>query len=138
MIVLRGGFSTRLHFRERAVEAIENAVELDPHLERERPAGDVVRRNGRPAGIAKIVGMILRLEHVEHVRAERLRGLHDKRARRITSCPPPGNSAVACSTVIPFLSSALTNLVGGGEIGLIGGNDVAARIAILRVVQDVS
>ncbi len=36
---------------------------------------------------------------------------------------------------MPFFSSALMNSDCGGEIGLIGGNDVAARIAMLRIVQ---
>ena len=37
---------------------------------------------------------------------------------------------------MPFLSSALTNSVARGEIGLVGGNDVAARIAHFGIVQD--
>ena len=36
---------------------------------------------GGPPGYWKSFGMILRLEHVEHVRAERLRRLHDVASR---------------------------------------------------------
>src|SRR5688572_18280124 len=62
-----------LEGREGTVEPIEDAIELDAHLIGERPPGVVVRRNRRPARILEVVWMVLRLEHVERVRAERLR-----------------------------------------------------------------
>src|SRR5579863_8537295 len=81
---LRGRrFHDAVDLYKRAVKTVENAIELDAHLERKRPAGDVVRRGGRSAGIFEIVRMILGLEHVHHVRAEGLRGFHDVRAGRV-------------------------------------------------------
>ena len=62
---------------ERALKRIEDAVELHAHLIGERPTGVVVRRDGRAAGIREVVGIVLRLEHVEPVGPERLRALHD-------------------------------------------------------------
>src|SRR3972149_6124227 len=56
---------------ERAVEAVVHAVVLHAHLHRQGPAGDVVRWNGRPAGVAEIVGIILWLEQGAHARAGR-------------------------------------------------------------------
>ena len=65
---------------ERPVEALQDAVELDPHLDRQRPARVVVRRGRRRPRIEKIVRVVLRLEHVEDVRPEGLRGPHHVRA----------------------------------------------------------
>ena len=62
---------------ERSFEPIQNSVELDAHLERQRPACVVIRRNRRAAGIREVVGMVLRLEHVHHVGPERLSRLHN-------------------------------------------------------------
>src|SRR5204863_9176116 len=64
---------------ERAVEPFEDSIELYSHLIRQRPPRVVVGTRGRTARIWDVVGMILRLKHVEHVRAERLRALHDTR-----------------------------------------------------------
>jgi hypothetical protein len=78
------GFVRRiLDLRERAVEALQDAIELHPHLERQRVPGVVIGRPGRPARVQQIVGIVLRLEHVEHVGPERLRGLHNVGAGRI-------------------------------------------------------
>ena len=41
---------------ERAVETVEHAIELHAHLKGQRPAGDVVGRRRRPAGIGKSSG----------------------------------------------------------------------------------
>ncbi len=54
-----------------------------PILIRHRPARVVVKRNRQTARILEVVGMILRLEHVEHERTERLRALHYERSGRI-------------------------------------------------------
>ena len=70
-------------FRERTVEAVQNAVEPNAHLHSERPASDVVGRYRRAAGITEIVRVILRLEHIENVRAESLRRLDYVRSSRI-------------------------------------------------------
>ena len=61
---------------EGTVEAVEDAIELHAHLVGERPAGVVVGRNRRTAGRGEVVRVILRLEHVDHVGPEGLRGLH--------------------------------------------------------------
>ena len=82
------------HALERPVEGLEDAVELHAHLEGERPAGAVVGRNRRAARVLEVVRMILRLEHVEHVRAKCLRRLHDERAGRVRR-PCTVNGAVA-------------------------------------------
>jgi hypothetical protein len=66
----------RGHTLERAVKAVEQAIELHTHLKRERPPGTVVGRRRRSTRVRDVIGMILRLEHVEHVRPERLRSLH--------------------------------------------------------------
>ncbi len=52
-----------------------------------------------------------------------------------TSCPATSNAAVARCTVTPVLISVLTNFDRGGEVALIGGQDVAARIAQRRIAQ---
>ena len=62
---------------------VEDAIELHAHLKGECPTRVVVRRSGSRARIRKIIGMVLRLEHVEHVGAKRLRTFHNVRASRI-------------------------------------------------------
>src|SRR5215831_15058309 len=66
--------SVELH--EGTVESIEDAVVLDAHLHGESPACDVVRRNGRSAGVGIVVRMVLRLEHFADHGAKGLCGLH--------------------------------------------------------------
>src|SRR5271166_4588389 len=78
-----GCFLQTADFFKRSVEWIEDAVELHAHLIGERVAGNVVGRNRRAARITKIVGMILRLEHIEDMRTERLRCFHYPRTGRI-------------------------------------------------------
>ncbi len=78
--------------------------------------------------------MVLRLEHVEHVRAERLRGLHDER---------PGRVLLACR--LERRRGAVHRHAGADqrvherrrrrEVALIGRQDVAARVAQLRIAQ---
>src|SRR6185503_1065239 len=87
----RGGVSQRAgrnlrevrQCHEWAVEAVENAIELDAHRVCERVTGRVVWRRWRPARVRDVVRMILRLEHVEDVRPESLRRLYDERVGRI-------------------------------------------------------
>ncbi len=66
------------HLLERPGERLEDPVEPHAHLERERPAGVVIGRRRRRAGIRNHVRMVLPLEHVQDVRTERLRGEHDE------------------------------------------------------------
>src|SRR5439155_25795092 len=76
---------------ERTVgERIEDAIKLDTHRVRNVVAGPIVRRSWRSARIRDVVRMILRLEHVQQVRAERLRALHDVRTSRILLARPGG------------------------------------------------
>jgi hypothetical protein len=79
--------ASQLGQRQRRRQPIQNAIELDAHLERQRVSGVVVRPRWRRAGIRDVIRMILRLEHVHHVRTKCLRALHDQRARRDTACP---------------------------------------------------
>ena len=130
-----GGWTKPSTFGKRPVEAVENPVELDPHLQRQRPARDVIRRNRRASGITHVVGMILRLEHIEHVRAKRLGGLHDKGTGRIALARnfKLGGRPQHCD---PGLQQRVYKFDCGRKIILIRGNDVAARIAIPRIMQD--
>ena len=116
---------------ERAVNRIQNSVEPDPHLQRERPARIVIRRGWRRTRIGEIVRMILRLEHVENLRAKRLRGLHDERTCRV--CPPAGaklRRRPMHRHAVPY--QRIHELRGCKKVWLAGRNDVAAGIAALR------
>ena len=108
---------------------------LHTHLESEGPAGDIVRRIGRAAGIAKIVGVILRFEHVEHVRAESLGGLDDVGSGGI-GLPGDGEAGGGALDVDAGLQQSIEELDRVGEIGLIGRDDISARIAKFGIVQD--
>jgi hypothetical protein len=85
---------------QRTAHVVEQAIELDAHLVSERPAGVVVG-TPRNAALVHVVGVILRLEHVEHVRASGLRRLHDVRARGI-GLAVAESGAVACRTSTPM------------------------------------
>ena len=80
--------------------------------------------------------MILRLEHVEHVRPERLRGLHDVRAGRIASCPATVNARGRAMDGHAGLDQRVDELGRGREVGLIRRQDVAARIAQAGIAQE--
>ena len=78
--------------------------------------------------------MILRLEHVDHVRAERL--------VVITTNEPAGYFLPATLNVARraldgdvHLAQRVDELHRGGEVGLVRRDDVAARIAQLRLAQ---
>src|SRR5207245_6504318 len=64
-------------FFERAIEALQHALKLHGHLKGKGPAGHIVRRRRRSAGIREVIRVILRLEEIEHVGTKRLRGFHD-------------------------------------------------------------
>ena len=111
------------------------AVEVDAHLEGEGPAGGVIGPVGRAAGVGEVVGVVLRLEHVEHLRAEGLRGENDVGARGIVLAVDVKGSA----GLLDFdagLHEAVDELGRGGEVGLVGGDDVAARVLLRGVVED--
>src|SRR5260370_5907181 len=79
----RGRLLQSAYFLERTIESVQDAIELHAHLKCQRVAGDIVGRNRRTTWITEIVGMILRLEHIENVRPEGLRGFHHPRSGRI-------------------------------------------------------
>ena len=74
---------------ERTVEGVEDAVEFDPHRIRDVVAGDVVGGAWRSARIRDVVRVVLRLEHVHEMGAERLRRLHDIGPGRILFAVTP-------------------------------------------------
>ena len=117
-----------------AVEGVEHAIEGDTHLVRQRVASIVVRPFRRTARIREVVRVILWLEHVEHVGPERLRRVHDIRARRIRLAAHGEvlRRAIHRDAHVP---QRVHELRGGREVGLIRGDYVAARITVRRVVQ---
>ena len=120
---------------ERTIERLEDAIELQAHLERERPAGAVVGRNRRTAGILEVVRVILRLEHVEQVRAERLRALEDVGAGGILLARHRERRRRAMRGEAA-LDHDVDELGGGQEVAFARRQDVAARIAILGLLDD--
>ncbi len=58
-------------------------VHADPHLERQRPAGDVVRALRRSARIETPVRIDLRIQQIRQVGAERLRSSNEKAPRGV-------------------------------------------------------
>ena len=119
---------------EGAAERLQDPIELDAHLVRQRPAGVVVRRSWWRAGIRDDVGMILRLEHVNHVRPKRLRGQHDERSRCVALVR---NLEVARGPMDGHVHFAerVHEFDRGGEVWLARGNDVATRVAPFRTSQ---
>ena len=122
------------HLLERAIEPLEDAVELDPHRVGDVVAGDVVRRARRAARIRDVVRVILRLEHVHHMGAERLRRLDDERSGGIL-LPADGERRRGAVRDDARLDQRVDELGGGEEVRLIGRQDEAARIARLRIAQ---
>ena len=119
---------------EGAVHAVEHAVELQPHLVRQRPARHVVGRNGRATGELEVVGVILRLEHVEQVRAERLRRLEDVRPGRVLlAAGREGRGGAVRGEA--GLDHDVHELRRGEEVALAGRQHVGARIAPLGLAQ---
>ena len=119
---------------ERAGESLEDAIELDAHLERQRPARIVVRRGRRRARVGNDVRMILRLEHVEHVRPERLRGHHDERARWIALVRDVEVTRRA-KDVDANCPESVHELCRRRKVSLRGRDDVSARVAQLRLPE---
>ena len=79
--------------------------------------------------------MILRLEHVDDVRTERLRASSPRRNRPDSVLPATVKGRSRLHDGDAVLQQRVDELGRGGEIGLIGRDDVAARIAQLRIVQ---
>ena len=120
--------------REGTGEGLGVAIEVDAHLEGEGPAGGVIGPVGRAAGIGEVVGVVLRLEHVEHLRAECLRGEDDVGAGGIVLAVDVEVGA-GLLDLDAGLHEAVDELGRGGEVGLVGGDDVAARVLQLGIVE---
>ena len=86
---------------------VENTVETNAQLNGQRPAGDVVGPIRGTSGIGEIVGMILRLEHIENMSPECLRGFDDVRILLDRFWPLTVNEADA------FMTGHDTRLPGG-------------------------
>src|SRR6185436_6225102 len=122
------GEGHRVDTLERALECLEEAIELHAHLKCERPPGVVVRRRWRSTGRRNVVGMVLRLEHVEHMWSKRLRGLHDERARRVAlvASLESGGRVMDRNSC---LEQRLDELRRRQEVWLIGRQDVGACVS---------
>ena len=105
-----GDFSQLLDQLERALEAIQNSVELHPHLKSQRPPRVAVWGDRWSPGILEVVRMLLGLEHVHDVGAKRLVGLYAVRSGRIAHAPNENSLVVRCTST-PFFKSALMNFV---------------------------
>src|SRR5579883_2990686 len=130
---LRWRLLLSVHLLERAVEAIQNTIELDPHLKGQCIAGDVVWWNRRSAGISEIVRMILRLEHIQNVRPERLCRFHHPRSRRITFARDL-ETARRAHNYDAVLDESVDELRRRRKIRLVSRQNVPARIAPRRIV----
>src|SRR3954463_9728273 len=120
------------HALEWSIETVQHSVELDAHLERERPAGAVIWRRRRRTGIPTVIGVILRLEHVEDVRTKGLRRLHDKRSGRIR--PRTHDEwRRGPQDLDPVLQQRIDEPYGSRKIGLVVWQDEGAWVAKLRV-----
>ena len=120
---------------ERAVESVEDAVDLDAHLIGQRPARAVVRAGRRAARIGNVVGMVLRLEHVEHVGPECLRGLDDVGAGRVVLARH-GERGRRAMNRHAGLDERVDELGRRREVGLVGRKDETARVARRGIAQE--
>ncbi len=119
---------------KRRLEPVQDAVELDAHLHGQGIAGRVIGQLGRAARILQIVRVVLRLEHVQHVGAIGLGRLHHIGPGRI-ALTADGEGARRSLHVHAGLDQAVQEGDGGGQVGLIRRDDIAARIAPGRVAQ---
>ena len=126
--VRRDAVGERIEALERAIEAVEVAIELHAHLDRERPAGVVVRTRRRGTRIGKVVRVILRFKHVEHVRTEGLVALHDVRAGTILLAADAEGRRGTVHNHTSLLHRD-QELLRGEEVGLIHRNHVPTRHA---------
>ena len=120
---------------KRAGEAGVEAGEGDAHLIGEGPAGGVVGAGGRGAGVGKVVGVVLGLEHVEDLGAVALGTGDDERAGGVVfAVDVEGGRGTLDGDA--GLHKGVDEFDGGGEVGLVGGKDVAAGVAMGGVVED--
>src|SRR5262249_56144734 len=84
----RRGRDQSIDLLERPVEPIEDAVEFHAHLISQRPAGVVIRRDRRPAGVGGIIRGILWFEHIHPVRAGPLPSFHHLQTPPTPLTPP--------------------------------------------------
>ena len=119
---------------EGPLDSVKDAIELHTHLEGERPPGAVIRRSRRTTGVRNVVGMVLGLEHVEHVRTKGLGGLHDKGARWIVFA---AHAELRGRTMNgnPVLEQGIDELRRRQEVGLVGGQNVRPRIAACGIAK---
>uniref|UniRef100_A0A0N5A4K1 LigA n=1 Tax=Parastrongyloides trichosuri TaxID=131310 RepID=A0A0N5A4K1_PARTI len=122
------------HALGRRLEAVQDAVELHAHLHGQGVARGVIGQFGRAARILQVVRVVLRLEHVQNVRAIGLGRLHHIGTRRI-GLSPNGEGARRPLHIHPGLDQAIQEGDGGGQVGLVRRDDIAARIAPGRVAQ---
>ena len=121
----------RSQLLEWAGESVEDPIELHAHLERQCPTRVVVRWRGRRAGKGKDVRVHLRLEHVQHVRPEGLRRVHDVRAGGILLAPRAELLRRALDGDAR-LEQCVHKLRGRRKIRLVAGNDIAPCVAQRR------
>ncbi len=124
----------RVEDGEGRVEPLLRRRVVDAHLPGQRPPGHVVGRDRRAARIREVVRVVLRLEHVEHVRPERLVRLHDVRARRI-AVGADAHLGGGLAHLDARLDERVHELDRGREVGLVGRDDVAARVTVRRIVE---
>ena len=74
--------------------------------------------------------MILRLEHIEHMRPERLCRPHDERPGRVPHATR-GERRRGAMYGDARLQQRIDKLRGGGKVGLVRRDDVAAGVAVL-------
>ena len=120
---------------KRAVEAVEYPVELDGHLEGRGVACGVVRPDRGAAGIGEVVGVVLRLEHIEHVGAKRLRGLHDVRTLgiRLAGDREVGRGPLDLDA---GPEQGVDELRRGQKVGLVGRQNVASWVTASWGVEE--
>ena len=119
---------------ERSIEPVEDAIERHAHLVGERVAGVVVWALRRPTRIREIIRMILRLEHVEYVRTERLVALHHVRSGGILLAGHAERSRRSIHDDT-HVQQRIHELRRRREVRLVARQDVAAGIAQLRRMQ---
>ncbi len=79
--------------------------------------------------------MVLRFEHVQHVRAVSLRGAHHEAAGRI-GFAAGGEGGGGAFHLHAVLDQGVQEGDGGGQVALIGRDDIGARVPVLRGLQD--
>jgi len=123
-------------FAKGPVKGSSSRSNWNAHLEGEGPAGGIVGAVRWASGVGKVVGVVLGLEHVEDVRAVGLSAEDDVRVFGVVFACDFESRRWLAEFLRPLFMRALTNFVCGGEVGLAGGEDVAARVALGGIMQD--